>query len=485
MPLISPRNSSPWQSWPALLLLLATAACAPLQPVSPEVNDCRELFRQIDTSTAELGCRNAALHQPHKLPAVRTSRFWSALGNRPHDLEGEAFYWRQLQEHDRATREEELRCLAAQPATNIDLAQTMAQLDSCRPLLVAALTPAAEERQATLAVPDDYSLTMRTFGLYPLVSLPFAVAVKNAYDERREWFRRPLADFTANGVWRSVGPETTQAPLSREDVAAVLARTADNPLHVPLPSELDARRLAETFAPIVVQQEADASDRWGRVSWRAGTVTIAGDAPVVYHFYDHLLFQGEPRLRLNYVFWYQERGGDSTPWIEAGNLDGITYGVVLDRNGDVLTAQLMNNCGCYHSFFPGPRLGAQRPVTFFPDPLVLQPFPVLAPGERPGLFLTSGWHQIVRLAPQAQAPESYALHPYRELEALPAAGEPQPLFNQDGIIEASARFERFLFFSMGIPSVGSMRQRGHQPITLLGREHYDDPDLLHRNFFPR
>ena len=37
-------------------------------------------------------------------------------------------------------------------------------------------------------------------------------------------------------------------------------------------------------------------------------------------------------------------------------------------------------------------------------------------------------------------------------------------------------------FSMGIPSVGSMRQRGNHPIALRGRVHFDDPYLFEQNF---
>ena len=37
---------------------------------------------------------------------------------------------------------------------------------------------------------------------------------------------------------------------------------------------------------------------------------------------------------------------------------------------------------------------------------------------------------------------------------------------------------------MGIVDIGSMRQRGHHAIKLVGREHFDDPDLFDElNFF--
>jgi len=52
------------------------------------------------------------------------------------------------------------------------------------------------------------------------------------------------------------------------------------------------------------------------------------------------------------------------------------------------------------------------------------------------------------------------------------------MFNPRGIVSGSERPEPYFFFPMGIPDVGAMRQRGRQPITLIGRAHYDDADYL-------
>jgi hypothetical protein len=47
---------------------------------------------------------------------------------------------------------------------------------------------------------------------------------------------------------------------------------------------------------------------------------------------------------------------------------------------------------------------------------------------------------------------------------------------------STERIEPLIFFSMGIPSIGSMRQRGHHAIELTGRDHFDDPLLFEKNF---
>jgi hypothetical protein len=99
--------------------------------------------------------------------------------------------------------------------------------------------------------------------------------------------------------------------------------------------------------------------------------------------------------------------------------------------------------------------------------------------------VSSGWHQVQRLvaAEGEKTPIHYELVPYDLLENLPneEAGA-KSIFDTKGIGKGSERVERFILFSMGIPSIGSMRQRGHHAIELIGRVHFDDPHLFDKNF---
>jgi hypothetical protein len=77
----------------------------------------------------------------------------------------------------------------------------------------------------------------------------------------------------------------------------------------------------------------------------------------------------------------------------------------------------------------------------------------------------------------------YRLIPYERIESLPRDQEMfESIFNPRGIAKNSWRIEPLIFFPMGIPDVGSMRQRGQHAIKLVGRAHFDDPDLFHQNF---
>ena len=73
--------------------------------------------------------------------------------------------------------------------------------------------------------------------------------------------------------------------------------------------------------------------------------------------------------------------------------------------------------------------------------------------------------------------------PADSLEMLPHKDQTfESIFNSAGIGKGSGRVEPLIFFPMGIVDIGSMRQRGHHATKLVGREHFDDPDLFDRNF---
>jgi hypothetical protein len=80
-------------------------------------------------------------------------------------------------------------------------------------------------------------------------------------------------------------------------------------------------------------------------------------------------------------------------------------------------------------------------------------------------------------------PIPYELVPYDTLEVLPHEdGRTESIFDSVGIAKCAGRIERFILFSMGIPEIGSMRQRGHHATELIGRAHFDNPDLFDRSF---
>ena len=176
----------------------------------------------------------------------------------------------------------------------------------------------------------------------------------------------------------------------------------------------------------------------------------------------------------------------NSPRIERGRLDGLTIRISLDTDGHPFMVDIMNNCGCYHFFVPS----QPQVLRILPSPQALDAFvprwlPETFPHRRLSLRVNSGWHQVDNVDTIDMGPDfiPYQLVPYERLEMLPHDGPAfESIFNSKGIAKNTGRIEPLILFPMGIPNIGSMRQRGHHAIKLVGRAHFDDPDLFDDNF---
>jgi len=352
------------------------------------------------------------------------------------------------------------------------------QHDQTRPDFYGTLHPLVD-------VPEEYSFTMRTIGLYPLVAIPVAILTDSSRKRIRSWYEANLEDLPVDGRLRSFTPAETIS-LSEEEIQAIIDSSKKDPLGVPLPDENLGKKIVEHFAPVFIQDDAAPYDRIGRLLWKGDCPDVDRSKPTVYYYFSHAFLKGQPILQINYVIWYSERAGQRPPSIERGHLDGLTLRVSLDRQGKPFMVDIVNDCGCYHFFAPQKERVVRiipKPLRF--DPLVPQWLPDILPGQRLGVRLNSGWHQVQRLISAKDFPESipYELVPYDILEALPREeGRTESIFNSKGIARCSERIERFILFSMGIPRIGSMRQRGHHAIELIGRAQFDDPTLFDESF---
>ena len=109
-------------------------------------------------------------------------------------------------------------------------------------------------------------------------------------------------------------------------------------------------------------------------------------------------------------------------------------------------------------------------------------------GERLTLRIAARTHYLQRVTvanavEKSAAPEGF----YRyadddELRSLALDSGRRSLFGSDGIVASSARGERFLFWPMGISDPGAMRQWGRHATAFVGRRHFDDPQLMEKNF---
>ena len=485
-----------------VLFLFSLAGCAPFSyqhiPESfqrPE--ECQRLFEQLDASVTEQGVRDAASYSIPDFPYLRTNRFLSALGKKITKDQDKEEWLQRMQGLDIKAREKEISnlsdewvfTLAGSGKGEEGLRDKLnASVKACSDKLLRHdrshpdFYPALDSRTH---VPDEYSFFMRAIGLYPVASIPVAVVTGISREKIISWHEADLNDLPVDGRLRAFVPGENLF-FTEKEIEGMINESRRNALKIPEPGGELEKRLVASFAPIFIQDVAAPYDEIGRVVWKDDSLEIDSLRPTVYYYISHALLKGEAVLQINYVIWFSARAGKRPPRIERGHLDGLTLRISLDGRGRPFMADVMNNCGCYHLFAPDQRrveAFISRPFRF--GPFVPQWLPGVPPDERLGVRLNSGWHQAQRLSAVREAPDSshYELIPYDILEALPHRdGRTESIFDANGIVKGTERAERFILFSMGIPRIGSMRQRGHHAIELIGRVHFDDPCLFDRSF---
>jgi len=483
---------------PLFILLFGCASyvAKPIPLSFEKPGQCREFLNRLDEAVEDAAVKDASSAPVRGFPYLRANRFTASLKTNLKD-EGQKEEWsRWMQQLDLLSREKELSNLPDQAILSLnfedgrkaDREWIYAQVKSCSSMLMSQDQGRSDFYSTLLPlvrVPGEYSCFRRTVGLYPLVAIPVAVLTERSLNKARKTFDTDVKDLLVDGHLRSFGPES-KVFLSDKEVQEIIDNSSKNVLGVPLPNRDQEEKLAWSFAPVFIQDMAAPYDRLGRVVWENDRMEIDAEKPTVYYYASYAYLKGEPILQINYVIWYPERAGERAPSIERGHLDGLTARVSLDIEGKVFMVDVVSDCGCYHFFSPDKeRVERMRSRPFSFDPFVPEWLPAISSGERLGIRINSGWHQVQRLIPVEEVADSipYAMLRYDVLEALPHEnGRTESIFNSKGIAKGSERVERFILFSMGIPSVGSMRQRGHQAIELIGKDYFDNPYLFDENF---
>ncbi len=488
----------------AVCLLLVVTGCAALnrdQPVAGRARppECAEFYRLLDAAVREAGVGDAAGASVPGFPYLRTSRFVAGLAPELVSGEERGAWVAWMRGLDLEARNREIRNL---PRSAMERLAARLGLAPDREALAARAAVCSSELadhdrresgffgnlESRANVADEYSTAMQVAGLYPVAALPVLVLTVRAQEKFRSWHRLPVEKLAWRGEPVAYLPRAANA-YSTAAVSAILGRSARNPLGVSQPSIADEKALLSMFAPVILQDQAGGDDRIGAVIWGRERPEVDGGNPTLYTYLSHGRAGGEVVLQLNYVLWYPARSGPDAPWIEHGPLDGLTLRISLASDGTPFMLDAMNNCGCYHFFVPRQAsLARIRQLKNELAPFVPRYLPEEFPAKRLLVRVNSGWHQIDHIGTLSSAapPEHaslYTMAPYDDLESMPAGpGERASLFDPRGIAKGSERIEPYILFSMGVPDVGSMRQRGHHAILFIGRDHFDDPGLFDRNF---
>jgi hypothetical protein len=481
-----------------ILILMGCAAIGTSRQVAKfqRPPEYARFFELLDRTVAEAGVRDASVFKVSGFPYLRTNRFLTGLKDELNNNARKEQWVRRMRQLDLEARQKEIHNLPV--AALNDLARELGE-PAGRQMLQDRVAFYAEKMLThdrflphfyevllrAVADQSEYSTAMRVVGIYPLTSMPVTAVTRSVQEKFRKWHHAPAGQLEILGTLTAYMPALS-TEYSANTVRLVLNRSRQNALLIPQPSIADQQTLVAMFAPIINQDVAAAYDNLGEVVWQDNKVSINAAKPTVYYYFSHARLKGVPILQLNYVFWYSARNGQNSPWIERGPVDGITVRVSLDYDGHPFMVDIMNNCGCYHFFVPHPnKIGKMIPTPDGVDAFVPRRLPESYPRKRLKLRIISGWHQVAHMDDEMIAARSlpYKLVAYEQLEMLRLDDQSfESIFNSAGIGKGSGRIEPLIFFPMGIVDIGSMRQRGHHATKLVGREHFDDPDLFDRNF---
>jgi hypothetical protein len=455
------------------------------------LGDCMRRLRELDARIDAAGVRDAQAVRVDGYPFLRVDRYTAA--RTPGDRVASAVAQAKL---DRmAALDAEARKYEGANARIAEVDQ--AALERCRAELVSA-TRADAEHVATLAsAPHSYDDAMRVVGLYPLSKIPFVWGVAAWQQTTRDLYATPFPELAVSGqriryVPGPGGPEQQLAGLLPTDNAGAVA------LRMPSVTPARAWQLLQQHAPVLVVDTVDDNDRIGRLAWRKSGddlyVAVDVSEPVTYVRVAWTEFGGKPTLQLVYTFWFPARPASHPLDLVAGRLDALVWRVTLDAQGRPLVYDSIHACGCFHMFFPTERVrGRPGPLEHegFFDETMFSPQVVHSPGkdERVIVYLGAGDHNIQRVAIDTPRPAPgvvYRLKDENDLRALAlpavAGGGTRSIYGPDGLVPGSERPERFLYWPMGVPSAGQMRQWGHHATAFVGRRHFDDPLLIDRYF---
>jgi hypothetical protein len=484
-----------------LLLSGCIAADRPLQrgleSSSARTKDCAHWFASLDKAVDRAGVRDAEAHRISGFPYLRVDRLLASFRNEAMDDPVKFAAWvGHLRTLDATARGYELRNLSPELVLSLGVPSTdaaAARSEACAAELEQADLAAASQREVLVAraeVPDDYIELNRVLGVYPIATIPLAFGVDRWQEQSVDAFRRTAAGDAATDPIARYDPPGTAA--GARELAAIFARAQPDRLGIPQFGRDDRERLFQAFAPIFEIDTSGSYDRFGTLAWGADPAPqVDVSDPVSYRRLAFVRYGNRVLVQLIYTIWFPERPRAGSVDLLSGRLDGLVFRVTLDPEGRPLVYDSIHPCGCYHMFFPTPRVKARpSPQPGIEWAFVPATLPSVDPSHRIVLGVASRSHYIVYLGFASRLGFAsggrgarYRFADDDDLRAIPViGGATRSAFGPDGIVPGTERGERLLLWPAGVENAGAMRQSGRRATAFLGRRHFDDPDLIERRF---
>ncbi len=494
-----------------ILLILQCAlllnACASLTPQSvrqypdKESQSCANFFSELDQIVSAAGVIDSEAVRIKNYPYLRVNRFLSDFSNDQMDAASFDSWIDHMQTLAEEGWQIELSNMPALDRKNISFQAAEININInetiryCGNLLRTIDLDEENERlhlKTIAKVPDEYKTWQRVLGLYPLTAFVFRSGIDKWHEETKNSYGQPLEKLNVHGELLRYFPSLNSTPLSLQDVSQIIITSSQNALSIPVLSTINKQKLFQSYAPVFEIDTVTNDDRIGTVEWdpvQVSKIKININLASVYQHISYTRFEDHNLLQLNYTIWFPSRPKTSTFDLLGGQLDGITWRVTLLPSGKPLAFDTIHNCGCYHLFFPTRETITLPQTESLDEPIFIPQTLTINTTDRAIIRIRNGSHYIERVyydKPISSKTNQYQLIESNVLRSLELNnGERRSLFGQDGIIHSSARNERYLFWPMGIPNPGAMRQWGHHATAFVGRRHFDDARLFEKYFSVR
>ncbi len=482
-----------------LLLILLLTGCSGLQRFPEPMNAsqaCLQLFERSDAQIRKAQAGDGGAARISGFPWLRTDRLLASFRDQIEGPEQYRHWVARLSELDRQARGFELQNMGPsrrqhlqqqwQPvAEQWQLPETLDEaLHHCRDRLNAGIWEEAAARdtlRVAAVAPDAYNSWQRALGLYSLarrIARPRVVAL---HEELQAQFDAGIPDIARMRYYAVPREHDDRAPAT---TAALIRRLDRDALGIPRLDPATRQHLFQNHAPLWAVDSRSHADQPGALTLDAsGQPLVDTRHATEYRWLSLTRFGGEVLLQLNYLVWFPERPPQTRCDMVAGELDGMIWRTTLDRDGRVLAHDSIHPCGCYYALFPAegwqvaPQPDHREPV------FVPRNAPVAKSGERLVLQLASGTRYFidVSVTDPVAATQALASLPADTLRSMPVpdAGRAS-VYEPNGLVAASRRPERFVFWPLGVSSAGTMRQPGTHAISFIGRRHFDDAYLLEK-----
>jgi hypothetical protein len=470
------RNVALAISTAALMLLQACSAGSGDQLPNrvevdfPGMGDCRAMFADIDARIDAAGVRHAGYHRVPGMPYLRSDRLLASFAHEVDGLDDFGIWIRRMRAFDIEARDYELMNLGMPEAERVALRSDLQRCAHGLSYIDLEDEDNVEWLRHAVVPPDERSSVTRKLGLYPL-----AVPLLKAYVERRhrqtyQRFAEPPSAADADRLYFQA-ESTRQSALVPPGFDVVL----QDSLGFPGMIESAWRAVAEKHAPRIWTTAVP-----GMPVWTPHGATVDSRIPAVYFQIGFTRMGAERLVQVNYVMWFAGLDESGAP-----SLDSLVWRVTLDRDGEPLLYDSVHGSGSDHLLFPVQRLSLRGNDDYWRQPLAM-PQTELPDGGVVLKLSVDGTTLQGIVERETAAPSTvheYRLVDYDRLFALPhPEGGTRSLFDSRGRVPGrEAETPAWLQVS-GIDEPAALRQLGRHPLTLVGRDHFDDAFLLDRLF---